>query len=154
MKVRIQKQDVPAPIVERAERVFSFYCAETGRTRLRAWTAAGDPSDSLRAVIKRAAEHPDLSEEELTGIVVNVLRNPPGWCDGRVPNLTDIFGPRAFDHALGNDGLPVKRPATNGDIIRGLFAARGEAPPSAGISVDGAPVTPYPDAMDGTAEEV
>lgn len=126
--MKIDGKRVPAELVRRAEAAFEHYRSVTGRTRLRAYTGAGDPSEGLKRIAHRLVAYPDLTEEELRVIVDRSVANPPGWVSGPVPDVGDIFGPRAFDTALTNDGVRRRGgPAetTNGRLARELLAKKG-----------------------------
>lgn len=104
--VTIGGKRVPQVLVTRAEYALSVYGEGTGR-KLRPYTAAGKPSEALKRILSRLVEYPDTDEAALTQIVRNALVNPPSWVEGQV-QVGDIFGPKAFERALVNDGRPQR----------------------------------------------
>lgn len=118
-RVRIHRKEVPVELVGRARDVLEHYCERTGR-RLRPFTAAGEPAECLKRIVGRIVEEPDRDVPELCGIVDRVLANPPGWCDGRTPEVGDIFGPNAWARAVCNDGQRSAK-TQNGKIAQALL---------------------------------
>jgi hypothetical protein len=91
-------------IRDRAVVVLAHYCERTGR-RLTPMTGRGKPSEALKRIVMRLLDCPAMTAEEVERVVDNVLASPPSWVDG-VPDVGDIFGPRAWERALTNDGRP------------------------------------------------
>ncbi|HEX7088709.1 MAG TPA: helix-turn-helix domain-containing protein [Longimicrobiales bacterium] len=120
----VDRQRVPDEIRDRAAAVLDYYNEKTGR-KLGALTARGRPSEALKRIVMRLLDRPDLQVDDVTRVVDNVLANPPSWCEGAVPEVGDIFGPKAFERALNNTGQ--KTPKKAEDQARENLKARADA---------------------------
>lgn len=111
--VKVGGKVVPQPLVAQAERALAVYCDQTER-KLRPYGATGKPSESLTRILSRLLDAEPMTNERVEEIVRNVLANPPSWVEGQV-EIGDIFGPRAFERALSNDGKPTGRKAVEAE---------------------------------------
>jgi hypothetical protein len=119
---------VSREVVADAEACLAVFNEMTGRG-LSARTGDGNASAMLRQIVGALLERPHVSRDEWTRAIRNVAANPPDWVDGQL-QIGHIFGARAADHALANDGVPrVRRAAPRAGDQAAMFAqiARGGA---------------------------
>lgn len=98
-----QGRSVPQPTAELAARLLDEFNRAAGRT-------LGTPSH-LRQIAGAIIARPDVTAEEWESAVRNTVRNPPSFVNGPV-QLGHIFGEKAADHALANDGKPTNKDGT------------------------------------------
>jgi hypothetical protein len=93
---------VPKEQVILAERLCEHYAAVTGKSTP-AWTRTGDVTGPMKQIIGAIRVRDDVSEERWKRAISNTVANPPEWANGKV-QIGTVFGLRAMEHALDNDG--------------------------------------------------
>lgn len=105
--VTYQGKTVPKPVLADAECVLRTFNEVTGR-KLGMRTARGSASPALTQVIGAMLARPEVSAEEWKTAIRHTADNPPSWVEGQL-QIGHVFGPRAADCALANDGR-VRQP--------------------------------------------
>lgn len=101
--VSYQGRRVPAATVDAAETLLAVFNEAEGR-ELGAWTGAGKPSPGLKQIIGALLTRDHVTVPEWERAIRNVSACPPSWVTGRL-ELGDVFGERAAERALSNDGV-------------------------------------------------
>lgn len=117
---------VPGDVVAAAEMLLWTYNDATGR-EVGARSADGAASPTLKQIIGALLSRPEVSTIDWTRAVRAVVANPPGWCDGRTPQIGDVFGERAAGHALCNTGVRARRRDDPAKAAR-MWALTAQAP--------------------------
>lgn len=86
---------VPPETVKAAARLLEAFNAATGRTL--------GSTTHLKQIAGALLARPDVDVEAWERAIGNTVRNPPSFVAGPV-QLGHVFGEKAADHALGNDG--------------------------------------------------
>jgi hypothetical protein len=106
--VSYRGKPVKPEVVGRAEGALAVFNEMTGRG-LGARTTDGHASAMLKQIIGTMLEWPDVTAEEWATAIRHTVENPPDWVDGKQMQIGHIFGARAVQHALSNDGCPSAR---------------------------------------------
>lgn len=106
---------VPVGTVETAEGLLAVFNEQTGRG-LTSRKQDGTASDMLKQIIGAVLERPAVTREEWARAVVNTVANPPSWLDGQM-QIGHVFGGRAVEYALANEGQRVLNAAGRGESV-------------------------------------
>lgn len=121
--VTYQKRRVPELIVKDAEQLLTVF-EEVADRRVAARTADGAASPALKQVIGAMLARTHVTLQQWDTAIRNTAANPPGWVDGPLL-IGHVFGERAADVALANDGRP--RPARGQDPAKAQRDAEAAA---------------------------
>jgi DNA-binding transcriptional ArsR family regulator len=72
----------------------------------------GKATESLKRIVSRIREHPELTDSDLVRIVNSNFDNP-WWTEEKLGGVGVIFGPKAWPRAMANDGLPANKSGRN-----------------------------------------
>lgn len=108
--VTYRSRRVPKMIVDGAEELLVDFCEAVGR-QIGSYTAHGDASPALRQIIGAMLSRPEVRPDTWAEGVRNTVENPPGWINGRGVQIGDVFGERAAEWALSNQGKVAAKTA-------------------------------------------
>lgn len=94
---------VPPLIVDGAVRLLEVFNEAAGRS-LSPRTADGSASPVLKQIVGAMLARPDVAPDAWEAAVRNTAANPPRWCADGPLQIGHVFGERAAEWALSNQG--------------------------------------------------
>lgn len=109
-KVTYNGKVVPSLIVRGAEELLRNFNEATGRS-LGGRTADGGASPALRQIIGAMLARPQVRPDSWAEGIRRTVENPPAWMAGQTVQIGHVFGERAAEWALSNNGKVAERAA-------------------------------------------
>lgn len=89
-----------------AERAIAVFNGQNGST-LSLLGTRGQPTESLKRIVMRAREHPELDPDAHEAIVKRNFAHP-WWSESKAGGVGVIYGPNAWQRAMVSEGRPTR----------------------------------------------